>query len=196
MIPNADAIEALHHRYARNEAVFDLVYTHCGIVTEIALWCADRIAAPVDRELLIAGCMLHDIGTYALFDDSGHIENQHTYRQHAVFGAALVAEEGYDPRIVAMIRNHVQMGLSKQEIIDNQLALPHNDFQPQTLEERLVCYADRFHTKLPVFSSYETLLATMRERLSEQAVKFEAASKEFGIPDVPALAKKYGHPIR
>lgn len=196
-VPYVDEITDLHRRYAQNETVFELVYRHCVIVNEIALWCADNLAdATIDRDILAAGCLLHDIGTYALFDKNGHIDNMRNYRQHAIFGAALATEEGFDDRIADMIQTHVQLGLSKQEIIDNQFALPRKDYQPTTIEGRLLCYADRFHSKRPAFNAYEPLLARLQSDLPDQAHKLQAWSQEFGIPDVTALAKKYGHPIR
>lgn len=196
VIPDQQAILAVHKRYARNDTVFDLVYTHCQIVAEIALWCADNINEPVDRDLLQAACLLHDIGTYALFDAEGNSDNAHNYKQHAIFGSALVLEEGFDPRIADLIRTHVLLGLSKDEVVSHGFGMPLNDYQPTSLEGRLLCYADRFHSKHPVFNAYEPFLARLDIDFPEQAAKFRAMVVEFGLPDVPALAAKYGHPIR
>jgi len=197
MIPDLQAIEALHRRYAVNDAVFNLVYTHCKIVNEIAEWCADSMHESVDRDILQAACLLHDIGTYICFDDNavgGH--NQYNYKQHAIFGAALALEEGYDPQIADTIRTHVLLGLTKQEIIDYGWPLPQKDYEPTTIEGRLLCYADRFHSKGPTFNSYETFLFGLRKDLPRQADKLEVWAKEFGVPDVNELAAKYGHPVR
>jgi uncharacterized protein len=196
MVPNRADIEALHRRYAQNEKVFKLVFEHCQIVCEIALWCAEQKQLQVDKPLLEAGCLLHDIGTYALFDAEGHGANEHDYKQHAIFGAALALEEGFDGRIADMIRTHVLMGLTKEEIVANHFALPEKDYTPTSLEGRLLCYADRFHSKHPTFNAYEPFLARLSKDLPEQVAKLRKAAAEFGIPDVQVLAQKYGHPVR
>lgn len=196
MIPDKPMIKAVHRRYAQNEFVHELIYEHCEIVTEIALWCAEQKNLVVDKHLLVASCMLHDIGTYALFNSEGHDDNEHNYKQHAIFGAALTIEEGFDSRIADAIRTHVLMGLSKQEIKNSHFGMPQKDYFPETLEARLLCYADRFHSKHPTFNSYETFLNRLEKGLPLQAEKLKQSAAEFGIPDVKALAKKYGHPIR
>lgn len=196
MIPTKADIEAVHRRYAQNDKIFDLVYTHCQIVTEIALWCVQQKNLLVDTPLLEASCLLHDIGTYALFDANGLDGNNHNYKQHAIFGAALALEEGFDPRIADIIRTHVWLGLSKQEIVEHGFGMPQKDYLQTTLEARLLGYADRFHSKYPTFNAYKPFLARLLRRAPKQAEKLQAAAAEFGIPDVQALARKYNHPIR
>lgn len=196
MIPSKAKIEEIHRRYAQSDIVFNLVYEHCQIVTEIASWCADHKHLQIDKSILEASCLLHDIGTYALFDAEGLDNNEHNYKQHAIFGAALVLEEGFDTRIADAIRTHVLMGLSKNEIITGGFGMPQKDYIPATTEARLLCYADRFHSKHPTFNAYAPFLDRLSRGLPEQAAKLRKAAREFGIPDVEALAKKYGHPIR
>lgn len=196
MIPSKGEIENLHRRYAQNDHVLTLVYEHCQIVAEIAGWCVEQNNLDVNKDILEAGCLLHDIGTYALFDAKGLDGNEHNYKQHAIFGAALVIEEGFDARIANMIRTHVLMGLSKQEIIDNGFGMPQKDYFPETLEARLLCYADRFHSKHPTFNAYEPFLARLSKGLPKQAVKLQESAAEFGVPDIQVLSQKYGHPIR
>jgi uncharacterized protein len=63
MIPDTFMIEAIHRRYAQNDIVFKLIYEHCQIVAEIAEWCVEQKNLLVDKNLLRASCLLHDIGT-------------------------------------------------------------------------------------------------------------------------------------
>lgn len=196
MIPTKLQIEEVHKRYAQNETVYNLVYEHCQIVAEIAQWCVDSNRLSVNNDLLQAACLLHDIGTYALFDAKGALNNPHNYKQHAVFGAALIIEEGFDPQIAEMVRTHVLMGISKGEVIEHSFGLPRNDYLPGSLEAEILCYADRFHTKLPVFNDYDTFLTKLKTDLPRQAEKLKEAAVRFGIPNVAKLAEQYGHPIQ
>jgi uncharacterized protein len=42
---------------------------------------------------------------------------------------------------------HTGTGLSKWDIEQQQLPLPHKEFMPISLEEQVVCYADKFYSK-------------------------------------------------
>lgn len=193
---NVHKIKRLHKKYAPNEQVFNHVYSHCAIVAEIAEWCVNNAdIQDVDKELLQAACLLHDIGTYVYFTDDAHIMNERLYPQHAVFGAGLLRGEGL-PEIADLVETHVLLGLSKKEILEKPWPLPARDYVPETIEGRLLCYADRFHSKNPTFNDFESFADRLQKDLPEQAEKFRAWSKEFGIPDVAALAKKYNQPIR
>ena len=191
-LPDISMIQDLHHKYAADKAAYLLVYGHCQVVAEIAEWCADQVPDEVvDRQLLRSACLLHDIGSYGLL----HKGDVH-YMQHALLGAALLLEEGCDQGLADIVRSHVLLGISKREILDHGWALPAADFTPQSIEAEILCYADRFHSKQPVFNSYRTFLVGLQKDLPEQAAKFEAAVSRFGLPDIDSLAKKYDQPIR
>ena len=193
---NKTDIIALHKKYAENDEAFDLVYTHCTIVAEIAMDAVERNSMVVDSDILYQACMLHDIGTYVLFQPSLHTFKKIGYRLHAPIGAMMLADEGLDEKVVEAVRTHVMMGLSKQEIIDHGDMLPQIDFTTQSLEAELVCYADRFHSKNPQFNDPDTYLKKLQETYPIQAKKFHDTLERFGCPDISMLAAKYGHPVR
>lgn len=196
MLDIAD-IEALHHKYAPNDAVYDLVYGHCQVVNEIAQWCMGNVTAggKVDAQLLANAALLHDIGTYVLFDDKGKVVNKRLYPLHAILGAKIIADEGIDRRVAHIIETHVLLGLSEKEIREKPWPLPARDYLPDSLEGELLCYADRFHSKKPTFNSYDAFLGRLRESMPSQAAKFESYAKKFGLPDIQKLAEKYKQPI-
>ena len=197
-MPTTQQIEELHRKYAPNDKVYELVYGHCQIVNEIAQWCASNISSKekIDTELLASAALLHDIGTYVLFDDNGKVGNERLYPLHAILSAKIIADEGIDNRVASLVETHILLGLSKQEIIEKPWLLPARDYIPRTIEGELLCYADRFHSKKPTFNAYDSFLARLKKGLPEQATKFEAWSRRFGIPDINALADKYHQPIR
>lgn len=190
-------IKELHHKYAPNDKVYELVYGHCQVVNEIAQWCAGNASGKesIDTELLTAAALLHDIGAYALFNDEGKVENKRLYPLHAMLSAKIITDEGIDARVASLVETHLLLGLSKQEIIDKSWPLPTRSYVPGSTEGELLCYADRFHSKRPTFNSYDVFLGRLQESMPKQAVKFEAWAKKFGLPDITALAEKYGHPI-
>lgn len=195
---SAQEIKNLHRKYAPNDEAYDLVYGHCQIVNELALWCADRIKEkqPIDRGLLSSAALLHDIGTYVFFAQENNTGRNSLYAQHAILGAKIIADEGIDSQIVQIVETHVLLGLSKQEIIEKPWPLPARDYIPRNIEGEILCYADRFHTKSPTFNTYKAFLKHLEQNFPLQAIRFEALSKKFGIPDIEKMARKYNQPIK
>lgn len=193
----AEAI-ALHRKYTSGDESFDLVFTHCKIVAEIAAWAADNAGSPVDRTKLYEACILHDIGTYALYSPElkKFKGRQDGYQLHALIGAALLEEEGFEREVAAAVRTHVLLGITAEEIRRVGWKLPHKDFLPETELGELLCYADRFHSTHQVFNTPEPFLKKLRQEFPKQAEKFERAMEKYGIPDLEKLAQKYNHPIR
>lgn len=119
-----------------NSALEALLLHHCRQVRDHALRVAD--AHPelnLDRNMLSDGAMLHDIGV-VLCDAPGiHCHGTKPYIEHGKLGAILLAS--YDVRnkeaIKRICERHTGTGLP--------------GFEPETLEEQVICYADKFYSK-------------------------------------------------
>ena len=111
------------------------VIAHARAVTALALEFAENPV--VDRDLVLAGAMLHDIGR----GTSHGID-------HAQRGAALARSLGVDPSVVSIIERHIGAGLTADECSVERL-LPR-DCMPRTIEEKIVADADNLiHWKRP-----------------------------------------------
>lgn len=100
----------------------------------------------LDLNFIEEAAMLHDIGIF-LTDASGiSCFGSHPYICHGYLGAELVAAEGY-PRHARVCERHTGAGLTLADIESQQLPVPHRDMQPETLEEQLICFADKFFSK-------------------------------------------------
>lgn len=193
--PTLDDIVALHRKYAPSEIIFELVYTHCLAVHDIAADILSRTTIPVDAKLVGVGCLLHDIGVYQLKLGAADTPE---YVMHGVLGEQILRTEGLPEEICRFASHHTGIGLTKEEIERDHLPLPHQDFLAKTPEEMLVMYADKFHSKT---DPLEFNTAEYYKRFSarfgmDKVAKFEAMVKKFGEPDVIALAQKYHHPLR
>ena len=51
------------------------------------------------------------------------------------------------PRHAQVCERHTGTGLTKEQIVSQQLPLPAENYTPVTLEEQLICYADKFFSK-------------------------------------------------
>ncbi len=193
MIPTKQQCEELHRKYASSDKHFELCWTHCVIVAEIALRCVDEKSLEVDRAMLEAACLLHDIGAYMLMNEDGEITSY--YNLHAIFGSKILEEEGVDERIQQAVENHVMLGMTADDYKKTGWANPFKDYIPSTVEQRLVNYGDRFHSKVPIFNSLDSIKAKLTRVSPDKLQTLEKYVQEFGLPDLHALADKYNHPI-
>ena len=122
----------------------------------------------LDMKFIEEAAMLHDIGIIRCNAPGIHCHGTEPYICHGRIGALLLREEGY-PRHARVCERHTGAGLTLDDIVTQQLPLPRQSFLPETIEERLICYADKFFSKTRLD----------REKTFEQAVgslmKFGAA---------------------
>lgn len=195
-LPTYDEIIALHKKYAPSQAAFDLVFTHCQIVWELAEQLISTSSLTVNSELVKVGCLLHDIGVYRLYLPNGQIDHPR-YIKHGTEGYALLKEDGFDERLCRFASCHTGVGLSKEEIIQEALPIPPADYFAQTVEEQLVMYADKFHTKTtpPKLMTADTYAEKLKQFGEEKVRLFRKFQKQFGTPDLEPLAQKYSSEI-
>lgn len=197
-LPTLDQIEALHKKYAPTESVFELVFMHCKIVSDIAVQLAKNSGANVDIVLVKVGCLLHDIGVYPLFDRNVIEKDTSKYITHGVRGEEILQNEGFSMELCRFASHHTGAGITKKQIEENNLPLPANDYLAETSEEELVMYADKFHSKVepPVFNSHKFYTEYVARFGVEAANSFADLTEKFGKPELEPLMSKYGHGLR
>jgi len=129
VIPDEEQSLALHAKYGSS----DRVVSHCLTVTAASKILADTLVAkgrPVEREAVLAGALLHDIG-----------RSRTQTVEHGYVGAKILEEEGVDAIVVEIVKRHVGAGISSEEAAS--LGFPEGDYIPRTLEEKLVCFSDK-----------------------------------------------------
>lgn len=100
----------------------------------------------LDREFIEEAAMLHDIGIIKTDAPGIKCFGTEPYICHGILGAEILRQEGL-PRHARVCERHTGAGLSLNEIVSQNLPLPHQDFLPETLEEQVICYADKFFSK-------------------------------------------------
>jgi uncharacterized protein len=125
----------------------EIYIPHCRAVAGLALKIArSRPELEADPEKVEAMAMLHDIGI--CFTDAPEIgcHGDLPYLAHGFKGRETVEAEGLQ-EIAAVCERHIGVGISLQDIRERNLPLPLRDMTPQTIEEEIVCYADKFFSK-------------------------------------------------
>ena len=194
-VPADGEIRALHEKYAPTREAFELVHTHCEIVCAIAEGLLD--GAGLDVDLVRAGCLLHDIGVYRLYDAAGELDHAR-YVRHGVLGHELLAAEGFADALCRFCSCHTGVGISRDEVRRQNLPIPSGDYLAESGEERLVMYADKFHSKTrpPTFVTADSYAADVRRFGEDKVATFTSMREEFGEPDLTALIDTYGHALR
>lgn len=142
-----DPIKIIEQYYTPDSDLCNLLLNHSRAVAEKALAIADTLAVEVDREFLYQAAMLHDIGVCKTYAPSIYCGGTHKYIMHGVLGAEMLREYGLSERYALVCERHTGAGMTAQEIAAAGLPLPIRDMLPISIEERLICYADKFYSK-------------------------------------------------
>ncbi len=142
-----DALALIDKYYNDNQQLKDLLLDHSRDVADKALLVADRHPElHLDRQFVEEAAMLHDIGIYLTDAPSIHCHGTEPYIRHGYLGAELMRREGY-PRHALVCERHTGAGLSLGEIEMQGLPVPHHDMLPVSMEEKVICFADKFYSK-------------------------------------------------
>ncbi len=196
-LPTIEDIRRLHKKYAPTEDVYRENWQHSVIVKEIALWCIEQSPSlRINVDLVSAGCLLHDIGVYRLFAD-GQLDKAR-YVSHGAIGYEILKDEGFAESLCRFAAYHTGVGISAEEVRDGRLPLPIGDYLAETEEEKIVMYADKFHSKFPSrFQTGEWYCAYLTNKFGKaKAERFMMMRARYGDPPIEDMAARYKQPVR
>lgn len=164
--------EIIEKYYIPGSDLYNILVKHSEAVRDKALTLAHRHPElGLDLEFIAEAAMLHDIGI--LETDAPGIKcfGSHRYIEHGYLGAEMMRREGLH-RHALVCERHTGTGLRLADIIARDLPVPHRELSPVTLEEQLICYADKFFskTRLDTEDSYERVEKKM-QKWGEESVK-------------------------
>lgn len=133
--------------YTEDDDLRHILLVHSRAVADMALRIADRHPElNIDRQFVEEAAMLHDIGIFRCDAPGICCHGTEPYICHGRIGAELLRNEGY-PQHARVCERHTGAGLTLEDIVTQQLPLPRQSFLPETIEEQLICYADKFFSK-------------------------------------------------
>lgn len=106
----------------------------------------DIIIPKIDLNFIEEAAMLHDIGIFRCNAPDIYCYGELPYICHGVEGGKILREEGM-PRHALVCERHTGSGLTRAEIVSQGLPLPAVDMLPVSMEEKIICYADKFYSK-------------------------------------------------
>lgn len=160
-----DPIEIIRLYYPEGTPLYDLFMRHARQVTRKSLELASsaRHLNP-DTDFIREAAMLHDIGMFMTRAPEIHCRGTHPYIRHGILGRQLLEKQGL-PRHAMVCERHTGAGITRQDIIDQQLPVPVRDMVPVTLEEIIICTADKFYSKRPGKSHAESPVTEIADEL-------------------------------
>lgn len=99
-----------------------------------------------DIPFIMEAAMLHDIGIIYTHAPGIGCHSDFPYICHGFMGNDLLQKEGL-PMHARVCERHTGTGLTLTEIVEQNLPLPHRSMMPETIEEQIICFADKFYSK-------------------------------------------------
>ena len=161
--------------YPEDNELKHILLVHSRSVADKALALAQKHPKlNLDLAFIGEAAVLHDIGIFQTDAPDIQCFGTYPYICHGYLGADLVRKEGF-PRHALVCERHTGAGLSLQNILDRGLPLPHRDMLPVSMEEQIICFADKFFskTKLDKEKSLDKARKSVAKHGEEGAVRFD-----------------------
>ena len=128
-----DSISIINKYYPNDDLLRQLLLKHSRQVADRCMQIVRKHKElSVDVQFLEEAAMLHDIGIFKCDAPSIYCMGTEPYIKHGPIGGELLRVEGF-PRHARVAERHTGTGLP--------------GYEPETLEEQIICYADKFYSK-------------------------------------------------
>ena len=148
-----NAFAVLQRHYDPSEPLYQILVVHSVLVARKARQIArDYLRrypdASINIEFVTEAALLHDIGVKECRSEKIHSTGKEPYVCHGVLGAEILKTEEL-PQHALVCERHVGVGISKKDVIRQGLPIPAKDYLPTSIEEKIICVADKFFSKNP-----------------------------------------------
>lgn len=183
-IKRIDPIEIIKNYYDPKSLSYKILLTHSKLVAEKALRVAENVRyLNPDIEFIEIASILHDIGIFMTYEPELGCFGENRYICHGYLGRDLLEKEGLYKHALVCER-HVGVGISLDDIVIKNLPLPKRDMLPVSLEEKIICYADKFYSKKVDSLFKEKSIDTIRKGIEkygkEKLKRFDEWHELFG----------------
>ncbi|MCE7984936.1 MAG: HD domain-containing protein [Caldilinea sp. CFX5] len=163
-----DYFRIIHKYIPPDSPTYPIYLIHCQLVANKALTIAKNLRLSEKKQTFIEeAAMLHDIGIIRTNTPDIFCYGDLPYLCHLSEGRAILEAEGL-PRHALVAETHVGVGLTKEQIQEQGLPLPHRDMKPTTIEEEIISFADLFYSKNSEKLWREKPLKKVRENIAKR----------------------------
>jgi len=140
-------LEIIEKYYKDNPGAKDILIAHGEMVAKKATELAKKVKhLNPDLKFIKEAAILHDIGIFLTNAPQINCYGDKPYICHGYLGRELLEKEGL-PKYALVCERHVGVGITIENIKKNNLPLPKRDMTPQSIEEKIICLADKFFSK-------------------------------------------------
>lgn len=163
-------IDIINKYYKSNSRAYEILIQHGKQVARKALDAAKKVPQlNPDLDFIKEAAMLHDIGMFLTNASELGCKGKNPYICHGYFGREILEKIGL-PRHALVCERHVGVGITTEDINKYSLPLPKRDMLPVSIEEQIICFADKFFSK-----------------------NRDSLKKEKSVEDIRQYLKPYGH---
>jgi len=163
MITNPYSIITRH--YLNHPKSRETIIEHSESVAAKAVQIAENLSLSKEETLFIReAALLHDIGIFMTNAPSIGCHGEFPYICHGYLGHDLLLKE-HLPAHALVCERHTGTGLTIEDIVRQNLPLPHRPMIPVSLAEQIITYSDKFFSKDPGQLGTEQALEKVRKKL-------------------------------
>ena len=162
-------VDIINKYYKSNSRAYKILIQHGKQVARKALDAAKKVPQlNPDIDFIKEAAMLHDIGMFLTNATELGCKGKNPYICHGYLGREILEKIGF-PRHALVCERHVGVGITIEDINKYALPLPKRDMLPVSIEEQIICFADKFFSK-----------------------NRESLKKEKSVEDIKQYLKPYG----
>ncbi|MEW6447109.1 MAG: HD domain-containing protein [Bacillota bacterium] len=142
-----DPLAIIEKYYDPGSELHDILVAHSRMVADKALQVARAVKRlNPDLKFIEEAAMLHDIGIFRVnFPEIG-CQGASPYICHGILGREILEQEGL-LRHALVCERHIGTGITQADVEKRNLPLPKRDMVPVSIEEQIICFADKFFSK-------------------------------------------------
>ena len=140
-------IDIINKYYRSGSRAYEILIRHSKQVTRKALDAAKKVPQlNPDLDFIKEAAMLHDIGIFLTNTPELGCKGKMPYICHGYLGREILEKIGLQ-RHALVCERHIGVGITTEDIKNYALPLPKRDMLPVSIEEQIICFADKFFSK-------------------------------------------------
>ncbi len=160
-----DPLKIIQKYYQIDSKSYQFLVEHSKAVAKKAIEIAKKVPQlNPDLKFIEEASMLHDIGIFLTYAPEIGCFGEKPYICHGYLGREILEKEGF-PKHALVCERHVGVGISIKDIEEQKLPMPKRDMLPISIEEQIICFADKFFSKSEEFLTKEKSLDKIRTEL-------------------------------
>lgn len=162
-----DPIEIIEKYYEPDSKAYYFLVRHGMVVANKAVEIGRRVAhLGPDIDFIREASILHDIGIFLTNAPQIGCYGYKDYICHGYLGREILEKEGLS-RHALVCERHVGVGITVEDIRRKNLPLPERDMVPETVEEKIICIADKFFSKTQHDLTHEKPIEKVKELIKD-----------------------------